>query len=268
MIDSLINIAIRAAIEAGTAIMDVYATDFAIELKSDKSPLTLADQRAHSIIAEYLEKTNLPILSEEGADIPFHERKDWISFWLVDPLDGTKEFINRNGDFTVNIALIEDSRSIAGVVYAPVPDLLYFALPLYGAFRVDGSYLKQEPFPSFSDILENSSRLPVMLNSEDYVIVASRSHQNEETSNLIQQISASRGKVTFLSKGSSLKFCAVAEGSADYYPRLGPTMEWDTAAGHAIALHAKCQVFNPETSEAIIYNKESLLNPFFIVERQ
>ena len=187
---------------------------------------------------------------------------------MVDPLDGTKEFINKNGDFTVNIALISDRTPVAGVIYAPVPDMIYFALPGYGSYRLEGKSLQLCNGNTLNEIIGLSAKLPENLHPGDYCIVASRSHQNKETADFIEKIKASRKDVSYLSKGSSLKFCLMAEGSADLYPRMGPTMEWDTAAGHAIAFHAGCTIFDPLTNKPLIYNKESLLNPYFVVERK
>jgi len=268
MTEPLIYTAILAAYEAGQAILEIYSQDFAIEYKPDQSPITLADKKAHRIISGHLEKSGIPVLSEEGSEIPFEVRKDWKSFWLVDPLDGTKEFINRNGDFTVNIALILDTVPVAGVIYAPVPDMVYFALPVHGSFRIKGDLLVEHSRENLDELIRFCTPLPAVRNEDGFVIVASRSHQNRETSEFIESMQSSRNNVTFLSKGSSLKFCAVAEGSADLYPRLGPTMEWDTAAGHAIAMHAGCTVFNAITLAPLVYNKESLLNPSFLVERK
>jgi 3'(2'), 5'-bisphosphate nucleotidase len=267
MIESFIYSAINTAYEAGLVIMEVYQNEFDVEYKSDNSPLTLADKRAHDLISSRLFIHGIPILSEEGKEIPYSVRKEWTSLWMVDPLDGTKEFINRNGDFTVNIALIENNHPIAGVIYAPVPDLLYYALPGYGAFRISGALFKQIETGNLGSILSKSDLLPDKTNPDQYLIVASRSHQNAETAEYINSIMQTKKDAGFLARGSSLKFCAVAEGSANIYPRMGPTMEWDTAAGHAIAVQAGCKVTDPSTMKPLIYNKENLLNSFFVVER-
>lgn len=247
--------------------MKIYSHDFKVEYKQDKSPLTQADITAHQIITSGLEPGGLPVLSEEGADIPFSVRSKWQQFWMVDPLDGTKEFVNRNGDFTVNIALIVGNLPVAGVIYAPVPDMMYFSLPGYGAFRIPGDKLKTTNFVSIDQIIQSSDKLPCKHPENNFVVVASRSHINQETKAFIDEISKSKSELTFLSKGSSLKFCAMAEGTADLYPRMGPTMEWDTAAGHAIATQAGCNVINPVSGTPLIYNKESLLNPWFVVAK-
>jgi 3'(2'), 5'-bisphosphate nucleotidase len=249
-----INIACKTAIEAGKEIISVYnSSDFSIEIKPDSSPLTSADKAAHQIITSYLEKTPFPILSEEGKTISYNERKKWKKFWMVDPLDGTKEFIKRNGEFTVNIALIENNLPVAGVVYVPVTGVLYMA-------DKNGAYKYHEEGKG------KKIKLPVDKKHDTYRVVGSRSHMNPKTEEFIKKID-SRGKpIEIVSKGSSLKICLVAEGNADIYPRLGPTMEWDTAAGHAIARFAGKKVTVYPTQEPLTYNKENLLNPYFIVE--
>ncbi len=237
---------------AGQAIMEIYnSEDFNVEVKGDGSPLTRADKAAHLVIAEGLEEhfPEIPVLSEEGKNIPYETRKNWRTFFLVDPLDGTKEFIKRNGEFTVNIALIEEGNPIAGVVYAPVLDTMYAA-------EIDASGQWQ---------LETINQEPETSNQKPYRIVASRSHNNELTEAFIEEKRKDHSKVEIVPMGSSLKICLVAEGKADVYPRLGPTMEWDTAAAHAIALAAGCTVLEYESNTPLTYNKENLLNPFFVV---
>lgn len=257
---------IKAALLAGRAILEIYASaDFGIETKADQSPLTQADRASHQIIHEALASTGLPILSEEGRDIPYAERQGWHTFWLVDPLDGTKEFIKRNGEFTVNIALIDGGAPILGVVFAPVLDRLYFASKARGAFRLDKATRFMDT--PFADILAAASSLPQPATSRPYTIVGSRSHPSPEFADFVAKAQARHDQIEVRSIGSSLKICLVAEGSADVYPRLGPTMEWDTAAGHAVAVHAGCSILRADTGEALVYNKENLLNPFFIVER-
>lgn len=257
--------ACQAALRAGVAIMKVYSGAFEVEYKDDKSPLTIADKQAHSIISEELLKFGIPILSEEGASIPFKERSSWSEYWLVDPLDGTKEFVKRNGDFSVNIAYMQSNNPVAGIIYAPVKDQLYFAFPGMGSFRCSGQKALAQDV-GFEALMSIAEKLPVS-RSEEFVIVASKSHQNPETELFIQKVKVEKGNVQYLQVGSSLKFCAMAEGSADLYPRLGPTMEWDTAAGHAIAELAGCQVRKWESDSSLEYNKENLLNPWFLVTR-
>lgn len=269
--NSFLQKAIIAAIDAGHAIMDVYDGPHEIVLKDDKSPLTIADRRSHNIIIEHLKQTLLPVLSEEGKSIPYEERLKWDLFWMVDPLDGTKEFIKRNGEFTVNIALIENGKAILGVIYAPVPDVLYF-----GSTWVPGmiKHHAQEfvtglrgDFQLLEKLSAASMKMPLHHSDRPYTVVASRSHLSTETETFISTVKEKQGAVEFISKGSSLKICLVAEGVADVYPRLAPTMEWDTAAGQAIAESTGCTVINYETKTDVIYNKENLLNPFFVVER-
>ncbi len=269
---SLVPIAIYAAIEAGKQIMSVYGGNHQIELKDDRSPLTIADKLANHRITEILKQTSLPVLSEEGRAIPFHERKQWDRFWMVDPLDGTKEFIKRNGEFTVNIALIENHVPAAGVIYAPVPDILYYGSAGNGSYKIINA--SQVITGAFADdaALENLNKLSVKLPSENnhrpFTIIASRSHLSDATSELVEALRIKHGTLNFISKGSSLKICLVAEGTADVYPRLAPTMEWDTAAGQAIAVHAGCTMVVHPGGQLVVYNKEDLLNPHFIVSRK
>jgi 3'(2'), 5'-bisphosphate nucleotidase len=243
---------VTIAKEAGNAIMQIYNQDFEVEYKQDSSPLTLADKKANDIIEDGLNQLsiNLPILSEEGKETPYEDRKHWEYFWLVDPLDGTKEFVKKNGEFTVNIALIHKDTPALGVVYVPVLDVCYWAKQDKGAFK-DGRKLP----------------LKTEKQRDTYKIVASRSHMSVETKNFIDAIETDKEK-ELVSIGSSLKICLVAEGEADIYPRLGPTMEWDTGAAHAIVNGAGMQlnkIKNNEYSEHD-YNKENLLNEWFVVQ--
>lgn len=250
-LEALLILAIQAAEEGSREILHVYHSgDFREEAKGDKSPLTLADRKAHQKIVSILEPAGLPILSEEGKDIPYTERKDWNYFWMVDPLDGTKEFIKRNGEFTVNIALIFRDRPILGVVAVPVTHEIYYATHGYGAYlRKGGVDHKLE------------KRTPVDLGQEGLRVVASRSHMNEETQSFINGL----GNPSLVSAGSSLKFMLVASGKADVYPRYAPTMEWDTAAAHAIVSETGHEVLQYGTNAPLLYNKENLLNPYFLV---
>lgn len=266
----LLSLALKAAVLAGKDIMEVYSRDFNITLKDDKSPLTEADRKSHNRIAAILADSGLPLLSEEGKSIPFTERNQWQRFWLVDPLDGTKEFIKRNGEFTVNIALIREGVSVMGVIYAPVMRSLYFGCEGIGSFRMeaDADYLEHLVHSHhISDrLLEIATRLPAKENDRPFTVVASRSHMSDETSSFIDDLRKKYGELQMISKGSSLKLCLVAEGSADVYPRFAPTMEWDTAAGQAIASAAGCRVINARDNSPLMYNKEDLLNPWFIVQ--
>ena len=267
-----IYLAIRAALDAGKAIMDIYDdpnSDFGIERKADNSPLTRADKAAHQVIASVLSVTPFPVLSEEGANIPYAERKDWTTFWLVDPLDGTKEFIKRNGEFTVNIALIHEGVPVAGVIYVPVRKELYYGscqAGAYGSGAYKLSHVEGDAQPAATDMLQLAQRLPNAQCHQGIVVVASRSHMHEETSLYVDDLRKQGQPVTLISSGSSLKICLVAEGSADVYPRFAPTMEWDTAAGHAIAKAAGCEIYHIDEKTPLRYNKEDLHNPWFIVK--
>jgi 3'(2'), 5'-bisphosphate nucleotidase len=258
------NIAIKASLEAGKRILEIYNTDdFQVTEKSDHSPLTKADKAAHNIIVSYLEGTGIPILSEEGRDIPYKERKSWTKFWLVDPLDGTKEFIKRNGEFTVNIALIENGKPIFGVVYAPVLKDLYVGIVGEGAWLLSN----QDDDVEIDQIRINGNRLPAPRTAHRaYRLIASRSHMSQETTDYIETLKSEHPQIEILSKGSSLKLCLVASGEADEYPRLGPTMEWDIGAAHAVVAGAGKTVKIFGSTEDLKYNKEDLLNPYFLVK--
>jgi 3'(2'), 5'-bisphosphate nucleotidase len=263
--------AVRAAMAAGKAILEVYNTDFRVETKADQSPLTLADQKAHTIIKGALCHHEIPSISEEGRSIPYEERRHWQRMWVIDPLDGTKEFVKRNGEFTVNIALIEGKRPVMGVVYAPVPKCLYFASEASGACKLAKHALRNlsRDF-RLDDLLDAAENLPIRKTgplSGIYTIVGSRSHSTPELEAFVAEKRQEKGTVDFIQAGSSLKICLVAEGAADIYPRLGPTMEWDTAAGHAVAEWAGATVSVYRKSRPLIYNKPDLHNPSFIVER-
>lgn len=256
--------AIKASIEAGKAILEVYKTNFDVDFKEDKSPLTLADRRADDIIREMLKSTNLPVISEE-VEVPDYEiRKNWPQYWLVDPLDGTKEFVNRNGEFTVNIALIENNKSVVGVIYAPTIDLLYFC-NRREAYKLENAEDHANKCSFVSELIQNSTKLPLPKSEKPFTIVASRSHQNPETKAFIEDIQTQYSEINIVSKGSSLKLCMIAEGIADCYPRFGPTSEWDTAAGHAIVNVSGGKLLLAENpTQEISYNKPNLLNPSFI----
>jgi len=255
--------AITAALEAGKAILDIYHSgDFDIEIKGDNSPLTKADKLSHEVIMSHLEQTEIPVLSEEGRDIPYQERKDWNRLWIVDPIDGTKEFIKRNGEFTVNIALIENQRPLIGVIYVPVTGELYFSSKELGAYKVK---VYQEDY-NVEALLSKGNKLPLEREDKTFTIVASRSHMSEETESYVQEIRDIHGEVKLISKGSSLKLCMVAEGTANCYPRFAPTMEWDTAAGQAICEHAGFEVIDWDTKKNMLYNRKELLNNWFLVK--
>lgn len=248
---------LEAARRAGAKILEIYARDFEVEYKGDQSPLTEADKAANEVLMEFLRGSHaeIPVISEENREIPYDERRNWERFWLVDPLDGTKEFIKKNGEFTVNVALIDQGVPVIGVVYRPVTGTMYLGVEGEGAWRVEGEAEPQEIVggPHYSE-------------KEAVRVVASRSHLTPEVEAFVEDLRHQGKEVEFLSAGSSLKLCLVAEGAADVYPRFGPTMEWDTGAAHAVASAAGKQVLHAETRKPLTYNKENLLNPFFIVE--
>lgn len=267
----LLEKVIDIAVLAGKEIMKIYRKDFSVEYKDDNSPLTEADRHSNNVIISGLSKLDrqYPVLSEESKVVDYAERKNWKTFWLVDPIDGTKEFIKKNGEFTVNIALIDGGVPVMGVVYAPAIDTLYYGMKDHGAFRRRGAETVKLPAeknePSASGIIR---------------VVASKSHMNSETTDFIDRISKQYPScsVECVSMGSSLKLCMVADGSADIYPRVAPTMEWDTAAAQAVAEAAGKAVYDFSSFPAdkdvlggnlkavrLQYNKENLLNPYFVV---
>ena len=260
--------ALKAALAAGKLILEVYEKPvIERELKDDATPVTEADRAAHSVITEHLEATGIPVLSEEGKEIGYGDRKAWKAFWLVDPLDGTKEFIRKNGEFTVNIALIEGSKPVLGVLYAPLLDIMYFSGREAGAFRMKDFSKKWTDADRAQNLFSMASSLPLKDENRPYCVVASRSHRNRHTRRFIKGLEKIHPDLEIVSRGSALKFCLVAEGSADVYPRYGPTWEWDSGAGHAIAEAAGCRVSLHDRDEPLVYNKENLLNPWFIVIR-
>ncbi len=257
--------AINASLRAGEKIIDVYTSeDYEVQFKKDKSPLTLADRKANNLISEMLSVTGIPYFSEEGIKTPFEERTGWERYWLVDPLDGTKEFIKRNGEFTVNIALIENQIPVTGVVFVPVLKQLYFAEKQTGSYTIE-NVGEKEFFPSFDKLMAKAKKIESNRVIKKIRIVGSRSHLSPETNDYFKKLQQQYGEAEVVIKGSSLKICLVAEGKADIYPRLGPTMEWDTAAGHAVALYAGCSVLQFDSGDPLVYNKQDLLNPWFVV---
>lgn len=262
-------LAVKAALKAGEEILRIYTdplSDFGIERKADNSPLTIADKKAHETILSFLQVSPYPVLSEEGKSVSYSDRLNWDTLWIVDPLDGTKEFIKKNGEFTVNIALVEKGVPILGVIYVPVKRLLYFATVPLGAYRLQEADAIGK-YDSVEELIKSAERLPLPEeNREEFVIVASRSHLSGETQEYIEEMKKQNEKVRLLSSGSSMKICLVAEGTADVYPRFAPTMEWDTAAGHAIAKAAGREIYQAGKEVPLLYNKEDLLNPWFIVE--
>ena len=248
-----LQIALEAAVKAGENIMEVYNSTESInyEKKADDSPLTIADKKSHNTIIDFLKDTEIDIISEESKSIEYQERKNWEEYWLIDPLDGTKEFIKKNGEFTVNIALIKNNKPHLGVVYCPVKKILYWN-------DNDKKVFKREK----EETREIKKRKPINENEEGLRVVVSRSHMSEETSEYVNKLT----RPELISCGSSLKFLYIADNKADIYPRFGPTMEWDTAAAHSILNALEINVINLDTGRELSYNKENLLNPYFIIK--
>lgn len=263
---------------AGDAILEIYNSDFTNEYKDDRSPITLADRLSHTIITEFLQDSfpEIPVKSEEGPEDDGVKNNEF--FWLVDPLDGTKEFIKRNGEFTVNIALIDQNRPVLGVIYLPVKNIFYFAAKGIGSFKLDqqtiivnlGKLFNRKEMIIFEiqgffrELIDNSLKLPVIEESTVITVIGSRSHSSKETEEFIEKLKAGKKEVELISAGSSLKFCLVAEGKAGLYPRFAPTMEWDTAAGQIIVEEAGGTVYDAITNQTLIYKKDKYLNPWFI----
>ena len=279
---TLLRTALLASLEAGEEIMHIYTDpkqDFGIEKKADNSPLTLADKASHQVIMRHLLTTDIPVLSEEGQHLPYEQRETWERLWVVDPLDGTKEFIKKNGEFTVNVALVEHGSPVMGVVYVPATRMLYYGIVGEGAWKCVVPTLSDglpapENLADFLSLCGQSEQespfggiaLPVEGEHDVFTIVASRSHMSSETQAYIQEMEQLHGWVKTVSSGSSIKICLVAEGVADAYPRYAPTMEWDTAAGDAVARAAGKVVTSAETGKPLVYNKPDLHNPWFLVE--
>jgi 3'(2'), 5'-bisphosphate nucleotidase len=237
-----------------------------VEEKADKSPLTLADKRSHDIIVSRLSPFDIPLLSEEGRSIDYSVRSHWKTLWMVDPLDGTKEFVKKNGEFTINIALICEQRPVMGVIYVPVLNHLFFAAKDIGAFFMPVDPGKEFDAISLDHLISMATAIDIRAKSaRPFTIVGSRSHATPELEAYVLKKRKEHDTVEFISAGSSLKFCQVATGKADVYPRLGPTMEWDTAAGHVIAECAGASIFRADDNGPLLYNKENLLNPWFYV---
>ena len=289
--ESILFIALRATARAFPEILSVYRGSFSVDTKADRSPITEADRRSNRVITEELSRHSpYPILSEEGRSIPFSERRDWQRFWVVDPLDGTKEFVKRNGEFTINIALVEGSVPVLGVVYAPLPDLLYFAWEDSGArprgallngassggrsgsYRLEGFSKLAARMPD--DLVERAVKLPASepfnfdetQKRELITVIGSRSHRGPHFEGYVRSLNRRYAeRVEVRTSGSALKPCLVADGTADIYPRFGPTMEWDTAAPHAVVRGVGKRMVALDSDQELVYNKEQLVNPSFLV---
>lgn len=251
--------------QAAAAILEVYHSDFEVNLKEDHSPLTNADEASNQIICSFLSRRypEIPIISEENKNVDYSIRKHWKQCWLVDPLDGTKEFVKKNGEFTINIALIENQIPIFGIIYIPISGVFYFAKKHGGAFKVsNGNMLPLSGGMRVAEDLDelfNQKWNGALLN-----IIGSRSHLNAETEKFVDALKAHHANTAFITAGSALKFCLLAEGQADIYPRFAPTMEWDTAAGQIIIEEAGKKLYDLSTKEEMKYNRESLVNDWFV----
>lgn len=265
---------------AGGSIMKIYnldSSEFDIRFKGDSSPLTIADEKSHNIIVKILkENFNYPILSEEGKNINFAIRKNWDCFWLIDPLDGTKEFIKKNDEFTINIALINDTKPILGIIYLPVKDIFYFAIKDFGSYKLEnyrnlaGKLMNINSLEEAISLLKQSSIKISVNNKRDsncpIKVVASRSHMSKKTKDFINKLKLQYEEVEVIQAGSSLKLCMVAEGKANIYPRFGPTMEWDTSASQIILEEAGGELIDCNMYIPLKYNKDNLVNPSFIAK--
>ncbi len=266
----LLPCAFNAAVRAGAEIMKVYnsRSGYDIEVKSDKTPLTIADRLAHNKIKEVLGETRIPILSEEGRELRYEERKNWDMFWLIDPLDGTIEFIKGNNEFTVNIALMADNKCIGAIVYVPYLGKAYFAEQGFGAMVLENIKPDEEAHFSDEEIRTHAKMLPLDKSSHDkFRIAVSRSHQTAETAEYINIMRQQHHEVEVVEQGSSYKFCLIAEGVIDYYPRTTTTYEWDTAAAELILVESGGLVRSLSDHQPLRYNKENLHNPWFECRR-
>jgi 3'(2'), 5'-bisphosphate nucleotidase len=251
----MIDIIERIAKETGRKVMEIYHSDFEVVYKKDKSPITYADE----IASEYIEQQlttffpTIPIINEEKSNVDFNTRKNWTKCWIIDPIDGTKEFVKKNGEFTINIALVENGEPIFGLIYAPAIDLMYYGAKGEGAFKkTDGVWGEIKPSPHYESL-------------DKIIVASSRSHPDHAVNAFIKRLVAKGTEVAILQMGSSLKLCMVAEGRADIYPRFGDTMEWDIAAGHAIVKYAGKEVYQKGTLVPLKYNKHNFMNPHFLV---
>lgn len=263
----LVPKAYNAALRAGAAILDVYSRkgDYDVDLKRDHTPITLADKLAHSAIKEYLGQTHVPLLSEEGREMRFDERRDWEMFWLIDPLDGTKEFIKGNNEFTVNVALLVHSRPVVGVIYVPYYRKIYICEKGFGSFIKENVSPDHEAEHTYSQVFADAVRLPLRRKRNNPVRIAvSRSHKTPETMDYVNRIKSKYPDAEIVEQGSSYKFCMLAEGSVDFYVRTSNTYEWDTAAGEVILSDTGGTTKSLPDLGKFLYNKESLMNPWFI----
>ena len=264
--ENLLKLAVKAALRAGEEILRVYETDFHVETKSDNTPVTIADKISGRCITSILTETGIPIISEEESVPEYSVRKNWKSLWMVDPLDGTKEYVKRNGEFAVNIALVQDEEPVIGVIYAPVFKDIYFGARGMGSYKITQNdvimELTKKNLPD--NLFEFARRLPLQKPPKKYTVVASRSHLSTEINSRIGKFENMYGSVDLINIGSSIKQCWVAEGKAHEYPRFGKTMEWDTAAGQCILEESGNSLIDLHTDKPMRYNKEQMLNNYFV----
>ncbi len=261
------QVALPACLRAGARILEIYedSGNLTVDLKSDNTPIIIADRDAHDIIKSYLSQTRIPLLSEEGREMRFDERREWDMFWLVDPLDGTREFIKGNNEFTVNIALVVNNRPVVGVIYVPYFEKIYFCEKGHGSFVKTGVVPDPAAECSYEEVFAGAVRLPLHGKRNDPLRIAvSRSHRNEETDRHVAALRELHPAAEIVEQGSSYKFCMLAEGEVDYYARTTGTYEWDTAAGEVILSEAGGTTKSLPDLEKFAYNKESLLNPWFV----
>lgn len=258
----VLSLVFQAAKDAGEELRYRKGRALDVQSKADDSPVTIADENAHRIISSILKKSNIPILSEEGRDIPLKERQSWKRFWMVDPLDGTKEFIKGRNEYTINIALIEGKEPVFGLISVPEFGQVYCGESAGSSFRFRERDLSED----YCIARNKATLLPDQSDDSEYRVLASRSHLSKQTEAYIEQIRKEKGEITFVQAGSALKFCRLAEGRADIYPRFTPCMEWDTAAGHAILRGVGRDILKVDDQQPLEYNKRSLLSPFFIAK--
>jgi 3'(2'), 5'-bisphosphate nucleotidase len=259
-----LELAIQATLRASEAVLGFYNKPYKIETKADNSPVTEADKASSKIICEMLNTTGIYVISEEEDCLPYKVRKEFEYIWSIDPIDGTKEFIKKNGEFTINIALIENQQPFLGVILSPVSGVLYYASRNVGAYKINLN--KEKVAETLEALIEKSEKLKLDQHSNQYTVIVSRSHLSSETYQHIEDLKREHGELAYTYSGSSIKMCMVADGSADEYPRYGTTCEWDTASGHAILNAAGKNIFDVKTNLPLTYNKEDLKNPWFIAK--
>lgn len=261
-----INKALKAAILAGEEVLKIYKRDFEVEYKNDHSPVTEADKVSSKIIVDHLKDLEFPILSEEETEVPFSERKNWKALWVVDPLDGTKEFIRKNDEFTINIGFVSDGKPVFGIIYIPVTGEIFYGGKRLGAFKLKKEDFDESIFLPEENNYQLNSDFADIAKKESIVLAGSRSHSSKETEAFINELYAKYNDLKFIKIGSAIKFCRLAEGKIDMYPRFQACMEWDTAAGHAILQGLGKDVLRVYDGKPLVYNKKDLLSPYFIAQ--